>query len=185
MFAIGYGVTDRWKTEIGFEHESENGFNGKLTVVEWENVFVLTEQGKHWVDVGLFVEYEHTFADGPDEFKIGPMFEKEIGPTITNLNLVFQREIGGGASKDTELAYNWQVKLRGKPALEWGVQGFGGFGHVNDLGGEDEHSLGPALFGVRRLASGNKVSYDAAVLAGINSAAPDLTVRLKLEYEMY
>ncbi len=185
LFDIGYGVTDRWKTEIAFEYEGETGFGGKLSAVEWENVFVLTEQGKHWADVGLFVEYEHTFAAGPDELKIGPMFEKQVGSTIANLNLVLEREIGSGASNDTDLDYTWQVKWQGKPELEWGVQGFGGFGALGDLGNEAEHSLGPAMFGVKRLASGNKLAYDAALLAGVNKAAPDLTVRFELEYEMY
>ncbi len=185
VFDLGYGVTERWKTELVVEYEGETGFGGKLAALEWENVFVLTEQGKHWVDVGLFVEYEHTFADGPDELKIGPMFEKQVGRTITNLNLIFERQIGSGASSDTELDYAWQVKWQGKPELEWGLQGFGGLGNFNDLGSEDKHSLGPALFGVKRLASGNKIAYDAALLAGINSAAPNLTVRFELEYEMY
>ena len=36
-----------------------------------------------------------------------------------------------------------------------------------------------------RLADGNKIAYDAAVLAGINDAAPDLTFRFTLELEVY
>lgn len=185
IFDLGYGVTERWKTELVVEYEGETGFGGKLAAMEWENIIVLTEQGKHWVDVGLFVEYEHTFADGPDELKIGPMFEKQVGSTITNLNLIFEREIGSGASHDTELDYTWQVKWQGKPELEWGLQGFGGLGTVDHLGEDDKHSVGPALFGVKRLANGNKFAYDAALLAGLNKAAPDLTVRFELEYEMY
>ena len=185
VFDIGYGVTSRWKTELVLEYEGETGEGGRLEALEWENVFVLTEQGEHWADVGLFVEYEHTFADGPDELKVGPMFEKDVGATIANLNLFFEHEIGSGASDDTELGYSWQVKWRGREALEFGVQGFGGVGVLDDLGGDDEHVVGPALFGVKRLANGNKFAYDAAVLAGVNPSAPDLTVRVSLEYEMY
>jgi hypothetical protein len=77
------------------------------------------------------------------------------------------------------------VKWLGKPALEWGVQGIGGLGELNHLGRDDSHSIGPALFGVQQLADGNKVSYNAAVLAGLNQAAPDVTVRFQVEYEMY
>ena len=39
--------------------------------------------------------------------------------------------------------------------------------------------------GVQRLANGNKVAYDAAILGGLNDEAPDLTVRFNLEFEMY
>ena len=185
VFDLGYGVTERWETELVVAYEGETGQGGTIAAIEWENIIVLTEQGKHWADVGLFVEYEHTFADGPDELKIGPMFMKEIGPTIANLNLFLERKIGSGANSDIDLDYAWQVKWRGNEALEWGVQGFGGLGEVGALGEGDKHSIGPALFGVKRLASGNKVAYDAAVLAGVNDAAPDMTVRFELEYEMY
>ena len=185
VFDVGYGVTQRWKTELVAEYEGETGQGGRLAALEWENVIVLTEQGKHWADVGLFAEYEHTFANGPDELKIGPMFMKEIGPTIANLNLLLERKIGSGATSDIDLDYAWQVKLRRNEALEFGVQGFGGLGEISRLGDGDKHSAGPALFGVKRLANGNKLAYDAAVLAGINAAAPDTTIRFELEYEMY
>lgn len=185
VFDVGYGVTNRWQTELVLEYSGLTGQGGRLEAMEWENVFVLTEQGKHWADVGLLVEYEHSFADGPDELKVGPLFMKEVGPTIVNLNLIFERQVGAGASSDIELDYAWEVKWRGKQSLEWGVQGFGGLGTLDNVGQDDSHSIGPALFGVKRLASGNKLGFDAAVLAGINDAAPDLTVRFELEYEMY
>ena len=185
VFDIGYGVTDFWKTELVLEYSGETGFGGTMEAMEWENVFMLTEPGKYWLDLGLFVEYEHTFADGPDELKIGPMFQKEIGPTVTNLNLLFERQVGSGAGSEVELDYSWQVKWRGNEALEFGVQGFGGLGEVGDLGEDDKHSIGPALFGLKRMANGNKLAYDAALLAGLNEAAPDLTIRFELEYEMY
>jgi hypothetical protein len=185
VYDLGYGVSNRWKTEIVLEYAAEGGNPGKLEAWEWENIVVLTEQGKHWADVGLFAEFEHGFSAGPDELKIGPMFEKEIGPTIANLNLLFKREIGSGASKVTELDYNWQVKWRGREALEWGVQSFGGLGALGHLGRDDQHSVGPAVFGTKRLASGNKLSYNAAVLGGLNAAAPDVTARFQIEYEIY
>ena len=51
------------------------------------------------------------------------LLEKEIGPTIADLNLVAVREFGDEASDETELEYRWQVKWRGNEKLEWGVQG--------------------------------------------------------------
>ncbi len=182
---IGHAFTSRWKTELVLEYAGAAGEGGKLEAIEWENLFVLTEQGQHWVDVGLLLEYEHTFSQDPAELKVGALFEKEIGPTIADLNLRFGRQVGAGASNDVELDYAWQVKWRGREALEFGIQGFGGLGTVDHLGDGDKHSIGPALFGVKRLASGNKIAYDAAILGGINNAAPDLTVRFNLEYEIY
>lgn len=185
VFDVGYGVTNNWRTELVLEYSSEEGNPGKLEAWEWENVIVLTEPGKHWMDVGLFAEYEHAFSAGPDELKVGPMFQKEIGPTVANLNLLLEHEIGSGASGHTELGYTWQVRWLGKPTLEWGVQGIGGMGEFGRLGDDDAHSIGPALFGVKRLSSGNKIAYNAAVLGGLNDAAPDVIARFQLEYEMY
>lgn len=185
VFDVGYGVNSRWRTEAVLEYSSEGGNPGHLESLEWENVFVLTEQGQHWMDVGLLAEYEHSFANGPDTLKIGPLLQKEIGPTIANLNLRFDREVGQGASNAVDLNYAWQVKWRGNEALEWGLQGFGGLGEVEHLGQGDSHIAGPAVFGVKRLHGRDKLRYNAAVLAGLNHAAPDATVRFQLEYEMY
>jgi hypothetical protein len=182
---IGYAFTNNWKSELVFEYEGETGEGGQPEALEWENLIVLTEQGKHWVDVGLLIEAEHSFSSAPEEFKLGLLLEKEIGPTIADLNLVAKKEFGDEASDETELEYRWNVKWRGNEALEWGVEGRGGLGTFQHFGEDDGHSIGPALFGVQRLKSGNKLAYDAAVMHGINNAAPDWTVRFNLEYEMY
>jgi hypothetical protein len=185
VFDIGYGVNNRWRTEAVLEYAAEDGEPGKLEALEWENVFVLTEPGKHWMDVGLLAEYEHSFASGPDEVKFGPLFQKQIGNAVTNLNFRFKREVGSGSSDDTELDYRWQVRWIGNERLEWGVQGLGELGTVDHLGEGDWHSAGPALFGVKRLQGRDKLRYNAAVLAGLDRAAPDAAVRFQIEYEMY
>ncbi len=185
VFDLGYGVTNRWRTEAVLEYAAEGGEPGRLEALEWENMVVLTEPGKYWMDVGVLAEYEHTFAAGPDEIKIGPLFQKEFDSTIANLNFTFKHEVGSGAGNDTELDYRWQLRWRGNEALEWGVQGFGDLGVLDHLGDGAAHSAGPALFGVHRLAGRDKIRYNAAVLAGLNDAAPDATLRFQLEYEMY
>jgi hypothetical protein len=185
VFDVGYGVTNRWRTEAVLEYAAEDGEPGRLEALEWENVYVLTEPGRHWMDVGLLAEYEHSFASGPDEVKFGPLFQKEFASTIANLDFRFKREVGAGSSDDTELDYRWQLRWRGNEALEWGVQGFGELGTVDDLGGEEWHAAGTALFGVTRLGGRDKLRYNAAVLAGLSPSAPEATLRFQLEYEMY
>jgi hypothetical protein len=185
VFDVGYGVTNRWRTEAVVEYAAEGGEPGRMEALEWENVFVLTEPGKYWMDVGLLAEYEHTFAQGPDEVKIGPLLQKEIGSTVANLNFRFKREVGSGASTDTELDYRWQVRWRGNEKLEWGMQGFGELGTVDRLGDGSWNSAGPALFGLARLQGRDKIRYNAALLAGLDHDAPDAAVRFQVEYEMY
>src|SRR5690349_13696428 len=65
--AIGYGLTDRWATEIygEFERQPQEDDNGgtsissvKFTHLEWENRYQLTPQGQYWLDAGLYFAYE-------------------------------------------------------------------------------------------------------------------------------
>jgi len=177
VFDVGYGVTPRWFTELAVEYENGPGGSGEFAAVEWENVFQLTEQGRYWLDLGLFAEYEVKREGGAaDEIVIGPMLQKDVGRSQMNLNILFERQVGAGAENETEVAYAGQVKWRGRPEREWGLQAFGE---------EDEHRLGPALFSSHRLHNGNKFKFDAALLFGVTPETPDVTARFQVEYEMY
>jgi hypothetical protein len=177
VFDIGYGVTSRWFTELAVEYEDGPFGSGEFEALEWENVFQLTEQGQYWIDVGLFAKYEHKLESGAvDAIVIGPMFQKDAGRAQLNLNLLLERQVGAGADSKLELAYTTQAKWRDRPELEFGLQAFGA---------ADSHSLGPALFSNRRLASGNKLKFDAALLFGVSDNAADVTLRFQIEYEMY
>ena len=47
----GYGVTDYWFTEVYYKREIANP--ERLSLLEWENKFQLTEKGKYPVDVEI------------------------------------------------------------------------------------------------------------------------------------
>lgn len=60
-YALGYGVTKNWFTEVYGEIEKEYNDDGEdldfsFTEVEWENKFQLTDKGKYSVDLGFLVE---------------------------------------------------------------------------------------------------------------------------------
>jgi hypothetical protein len=48
---------------------------------------------------------------------------------------------------------------------------------------EQNHRIGPAVFGKLPLASGQAIKYNAAWLIGITPVAPAYTFRTQLEYE--
>ncbi len=185
---LGYGATEYWFTELYLKREREG--SEKLTLVEWENKFQLTETGKYPVDIGLITEIEAPINNGkePYEFKIGPLFQTEFGKTQLNANLLFERKFGPKDADDkyvTELGYQWQAKYRWKPEFEFGLQGMGEMGEWNnvDQSNAQNHRIGPAVFG--KLAVGQKqaIKYNAALLFGTSQAAPDHTFRLQAEYE--
>jgi hypothetical protein len=151
------------------------------------NVFRFSEPGEYWVDVGLFSELG--FPDESEEanvIEIGPMFQKEIGDTVNNLNVIFVRDYGNNAEHETEFEYEYQTKWLGNKKLEFGLQALGEFGEVEDTNsfGDQEHKIGPAIFGELPTGNHQKVKYNAALLAGLTDNTPDETLRFTVEYEM-
>lgn len=182
VFDIGYGVTPRWFTELAVFYSKSPDAGGQVEEFKSENIFLLTEPGEHWLDVGLLAELVRNRAEGLNEIEFGPLLQKQVGREQFNLNFEFARELVDGAK--TELGYGWQWKHRGNPKFEYGLQGFGKLGAIDELGEEHNFKVGPAVFGTARLASGHKLKYDGAVLFGATHDAADTTLRFQLEYEL-
>ena len=91
----------------------------------------------------------------------------------------------GSDSQVTELHYQLQAKYRLRREFEFGVQAFGELGKWNHWDSHDEqnHRIGPAIFGKFPLGGKEAIRYDVAWLVGASKAAPDATLRLQLEYE--
>lgn len=187
VFEVAYGVAPRWKTGLELGLSRVPGQAGRVDVVEFENVFQLTEQGRYWLDAGIFTELAHHRVDGETTFEIGPMLQKDIGQNQVNLNLLLERRLdspGPGESIHTEVGYQAQWKWYAHPKLQPGLQVFGKLGDLGNL-----HSVelraGPALFGVVRLGDARNLKYDFAIMAGLTHDTPDTTVRFRIEYEFF
>jgi hypothetical protein len=185
IYEFGYGLTSWWKSELGVGTTRFPGESTHLDELEWENIFALTEPGEYWADLGLFAELEHDYGESGNTVTIGPMLQKEFGAIQANANLLFQRGLGSLSAQGTSLNYEWQVKWRGNPLFEPGVQGLGSFG-VSGTGGQpSENKLGPAIFSQTFLTARNKLKFDTALLFGLNGNSPKTTVRFTLEFEIY
>ena len=182
---IEYGFTPWWRSGLGVGTTRVPHESYRLDEIEWENTFLLTEPGQYWLDVGLFAEFAYDYPVRRKAIALGPMFQKEIGAFQANLNLIFEHELGRRAESGADVNYEWQVKWRGNPRFEPGIQGIGALGRTNDFGHETQASIGPAFFGQIFTGPRNKLKYDAAVLFGVNKNTPDTTVRFQIEYEIY
>ncbi len=184
--AFGYGATPWWFTEVYAKFECEGGERTRFDAFEWENRFQLTEPGQYFADLGLLVEIERPRdrAEGY-ELRLGPLLQKDLGPVQANFNVLIERHYRAAEPQVTELGYQWQLKYRWRPELEFGAQGFGEVGKWNDWAPAhaQEHTIGPALFGKLHVAGRQVVKYDAALLFGASSAAADRTLRARIEYE--
>jgi hypothetical protein len=183
---FGLGVNSWWFTEVYAIWHKEPGEHHSFDAWEWENRFQLTEPGQYFADLGLLVEIERPRerAEGY-ELRIGPLLQRDFGPVQANANVLLERHFHSDEPEATELGYQWQLKYRWRPDLEFGAQGFGDVGKWNDWSPvrEQEHIAGPALFGKLGLGGRQVLKYNAALLFKLSSAAADRTFRAQLEYE--
>ena len=175
VVGYGMGLKPWWFAEVNLAYEGGSEQHTSYAAFEIENIFQLTETGRHAFDAGLLLEIERPrdHAEGY-EIKFGPLLQTELGRVQLNGNLLFERHVRAAEPGETETVYEWQAKYRWRPGLEPGVQGFGE---------EHSHILGPALFGKLSLGARQALKYDVAYLAAASHSAPDHTLRLRLEYE--
>ena len=188
--SIGYGYSAKeyWFTEVYLKQERSGSTVGNLA--EWENKFQLTDTGEYPVDVGLITELEAPLSSNvPWEFKFGPLLQTEIGKFQLNGNLLFERAFGqaknSGVPYTTNIGYQWQAKYRWQAILEIGMQGFGEMGKWNnwDKQTDQNHRIGPAVFGKLALGNRQAIKYNAAWLFKASNGAPNQTFRMQIEYE--
>jgi hypothetical protein len=183
---FGYGVTQRWFTEIYRKYEHTHDEGTTFDAWEWENKFQLTETGQYPVDVGFIVELERA-QDRTEgyETRFGPLFQTEFGKVQLNTNFILEHHYRAEQAQRTEFGYQWQAKYRWRPELEWGFQGFGETGKWDhwDALDQQSHRLGPAVFGRLRLGDHQAIRYNAAWLVAASENAPRNNFRMQVEYE--
>lgn len=188
VLGVGYGVTDWWFTEVYAEWEREPGTGATTSfeAFEWENRFELTEPGKNWADLGLYVEYERKDGDAPDKLELGVIAAKSIGKFDVALNVLFERELGSNAADDVELVQAFQAKYKLDPAFEPGFEIHSGFGPLDDMPGFDnqEHYAGPVVEGKLPLGdTGASFKYNVGYMFGLSDEAADGVVKAEFEIE--
>ena len=183
---FGYGVTQRWFTELYAKYQREGPASTRFDAFEWENRFQFTEQGQLPVDIGMVIELERpqNRAEGY-EVRLGPLFQTDWDRWVLNVNILLERHFRSQEPSKTELGYQWQVRYLANGNTDFGVQGFGEVGPWNHWAptAQQTHRAGPALFGKYKLGGRSAIKYNAGVLFGLTSGAPDTTVRAQVEYE--
>jgi hypothetical protein len=183
---FGLGVTERWFTEFYAKWDRPSGEGTRFDAFEWENRFALNEPGAHLVDVGFVIELERPQdrAEGY-EIRLGPLFQTDYDRWRFNFNVLVERHFHADEHGVTELGYQAQARYFSSGNTDFGVQAFGEMGEWNHWVStrEQTHRAGPAIFGKFALGGRNVIKYNAAVLFGLTSGAPDHTLRAQVEYE--
>jgi hypothetical protein len=188
---IEYGFNNFWKSGLEFETGRDPGPGNhlKFNQITWENWLVFGERGQYWLDPAFFIEYGHaTLAKTPDEIKFGPLLRKEIGPTINTVNLFLAKEIGQFAGTGRmNFSYAWETRIVTGWIIEPGIQAYGEPGPIGHFApiSEQDHRIGPQLFGAVHELGPGTLKFNAGILFGLTPATPRQTFRWQAEYEIH
>jgi len=184
-YEVGYGFTDWWFSSVFAEYEQLPGSSLNHSATSWENIFQLTEPGKHWLDSGLYLEYESPVGGGPAKLETKLLLEKATGRYVNTVNLVVARQVGSGASSDVELEYAWRTKYKFKPKFEPGIELYGAAGTLAapKFDSSQPAQIGPVATGKFHLRGRGAVVYELGYLFGLNNASPSGSVKWLIEYE--
>jgi hypothetical protein len=180
-----YGVNDWWSPAVEGEWNREAGSEQptRFETLTVENRFQLAEPGRYCADPGLFLEYDRGVPRGaPDAVRFGPLLRKELGPTVTLVNLLAQKELGSRARRSLGGFLAWQTRLAWRPELEPGFEVYAGRTDAGP-GGANQARAGPVLFGVFRLSQRQDIRYEIGWLFGLDRQTPDHTFKLLIGYE--
>lgn len=181
-YAVGYGVTDQWFTEVYGGLEKEPSEDLEFESIEWENRFQLSEPGEWFIDTGLYFAYEFTVKDEKTDAMEGKLLlEKELDDFDHILNLILNKEVGSNSSDRPGWGLAWSTKYRWKPWFEPGFEWQSDFGEVGrqDSFGEQQHAAGPAVYG----KVNDHIHYEIGYLWGISEAAPAGILKWNIEFE--
>ncbi len=188
-YSVGYGVTDRWWTELYGEVEKGRNDDGEdpnfsFTSMEWENRYQLLEQGKYWLDAGLYFAYEIPFENKhPGQIEGKLLLEKSLDKFTHTANVIFEKQVGGGAAEETVAGLAWSSRYRWHEYLEPGFEIHSDFGKLKEHTpyNEQQHQVGPVLYG--KLTK--ELRCDIGYLFGVTDASPDGTLKWIFEYGMH
>lgn len=188
-YELSYGVNSWWQTAVFSKVVKDPGGKFLYDTTSWENIFQLTPQGKYWVDVGLYAEYNKSMRGGatPDELEFKLLLEKDLDPIVLTTNLIFNRDIGRNAGKGVGFEYAVRAKYPWKREIEFGVEAYGEPGRLTGFEpiSAQEHVIGPVILGKFNLDGvPGVVKYNVGYLFGLTHGSARGTAKWELEYEI-
>lgn len=179
----GYAFTDWWRPAAIFELARDPGGDAELEAVAIENVFDFTATRNWPVHFGAYLEYEANLLHDADELELKLLSEVNAGSTRLRVNLIAEREVGGGTVNEWEYGYAIQALVKVRDELAVGLEAFGDAGTSNDFGELSDQAayLGPFVEFEAFEIAGHDVEIQAGYLFGNNDAAANGQARIKLE----
>ncbi|WP_144006651.1 hypothetical protein [Pelomonas sp. KK5] len=182
--ALGWSPTTWWYTELWAAEERERSRPMQYDGWYWSNQLHLGSSERS--DFSFYASYwKPRPGTGGWNWTIGPMWQYSAARVDFNLNVLVSRWVHPSfRQQPADLSYQAQAKTLLAPGWEWGAQMYGDLGPLANPSPwrEQEHQLGPAIFGHRAAGSAGTWRYDAALLFGLNNASPRALMRAEIAY---
>ena len=189
-FGFGMGVTDDFFFEIEGEYEKEPQGSKEFKAYELDTRFEITKT-KGWkeepnpIDIGisLGISFPDNSSD-PYEIESRMLLYKNFGTIKITGNLILEQEFENSSDSGLEVAYAGQLRYKITPNIQPGFEIFGRLGEIDDIAiGNEQHKIGPGVFGFAEFDDNFGVKYEVAYLLGYTSSTPDYTLKWLIELE--
>lgn len=174
---FSYGFTDFYdlKVSVDTSHDDEDD---EFSDVDFENKFQILPKGEYYIDLGLRLDYTHALNGGNDGIGTKILLAKQTGELSHTLNLEAGRDIGDVADDEWGYGMAYGASYPLTETLALGGEWYSDFGDFEDDYSEQDHRVGPVLYGTVLGA----IKYQAGVLAGVSKSAPDATIKATANY---
>lgn len=178
--SFAHAFTSWWKPEIYLVRGVRSpGAGNNLVGYEFENTLQLAPEGEFFVTPGFLLSYEANTRTGkPDNVEFGPLLERQDGRFTERLNLIWEHQVGGGASGKTGFRTAYSLSYRYTALLQPAVE-------IYLRPTDHSYQAGPLLDGEWKEPSGRELEYNIGAVFGANADAPSVTWLARLEYEFF
>ena len=174
QLAYGQSINENWFAEVYLVGEENRDQSFRLTAVELEALWQITEQGEYEADWGMLFEVEHERDEHISEISSALLVERQWNKWVGTANLYLIYEWGSDIDNEFETAMALQGRYRYSRALEPAIEFYSS---------DSSEGIGPVLLGNFRLGGRKQIRWEAGVIMGLDNETADQTYKFLVELE--
>ena len=177
-----YGLTDKIDLAAYLDLQRTNGADVEYAGSRVRARGAVWDKGRFPLDLGWYLEAEVPHdAESDLEFEFRPIVSRDVGRFSLDLDPIFELPTVSEERRTLEFNYAARLYYRLSPALQPGIEFFGGIGQIRavDASRAQEHYVFPMLYG--RLSRALKFAVGPGF--GLTRASDPVILKVGVEYE--